>query len=150
MHQNSSLKSVFFPLHQNNEIASFKRGTFHSQANPDLSILDLSFNRIASIPYDTFRFAKLERLLLDDNQIWDIDSKAFVEMTALRYLSLEGNRIRRLPDEAFQNLHYLSRLNLAFNELEILDFAAFDSIGTLSHLTIDLSHNALQVITMIE
>jgi Leucine-rich repeat (LRR) protein len=66
-------------------------------------------------------------------------------MTALRYLSLEGNRIRRLPDEAFQNLHYLSRLNLAFNELEILDFAAFDSIGTLSHLTIDLSHNALQV-----
>ena len=68
-----------------------------------------------------------------------------MEMTALRYLSLEGNRIRRLPDEAFQNLHYLSRLNLAFNELEILDFAAFDSIGTLSHLTIDLSHNALQV-----
>ena len=63
----------------------------------------------------------------------------------MRYLSLEGNRIRRLPDEAFQNLHYLSRLNLAFNELEILDFAAFDSIGTLSHLTIDLSHNALQV-----
>jgi Leucine-rich repeat (LRR) protein len=60
---------------QNNEIATFKRGTFHSQANPDLCILDLSFNSITSIPYDTFRFPRLERLLLDDNQIWDIDSK---------------------------------------------------------------------------
>ena len=60
---------------QNNEITTFKRGTFHSQANPDLCILDLSFNSITSIPYDTFRFPRLERLLLDDNQIWDIDSK---------------------------------------------------------------------------
>ena len=94
---------------QNNEISSFKRGTFHSQANPELSVLDLSFNKIKSIPYDTFRFKKLERLLLDDNQISQIDSKAFVDMTGLRYLSLEGNRISRLPDEAFQNLHYLSR-----------------------------------------
>lgn len=128
---------------QNNEISSFKRGTFHSQANPELNILDLSFNNIKSIPYDTFRFPKLERLLLDDNQITQIDSKAFVEMTSLRYLSLDGNQLKSLPDEAFQNLHYLSRLNLAFNQLQVLDFAAFDSIGTLSHLAIDLSHNQL-------
>ena len=94
---------------QNNEISEFKRGTFHSQANPELCVLDLSFNRISSIPYDTFRFPKLERLLLDDNRIDSIDSKAFVEMTYLRYLSLEGNSLRRLPDEAFQNLHYLSK-----------------------------------------
>jgi Leucine-rich repeat (LRR) protein len=131
---------------QNNEISEFKRGTFHSQANPELSVLDLSFNHINSIPYDTFRFPRLERLLLDDNRIEHIDSKAIVEMPGLRYLSMEGNRIRQLPEEAFQNLHYLSKLNLAYNELWLLDFAAFDSVGTLSHLSIDLSFNKLQAL----
>ena len=54
---------------QDNKISTFKTGTFHSQANPHLYILDLSFNRIKEIPYDTFRFPNLERLLLDDNRI---------------------------------------------------------------------------------
>ena len=80
-----NFKNRFFL--QNNEIATFKRGTFHSQANPDLCILDLSFNSITSIPYDTFRFPRLERLLLDDNQIWDIDSKVkSVQNSVLNYL----------------------------------------------------------------
>ena len=34
---------------QNNDIEAFRRGTFHSQANPDLKLLDLSFNRIRAI-----------------------------------------------------------------------------------------------------
>ena len=65
-----------------------------------------------------------------------MDSRSFVEMTNLKYLSLEGNVIKGIPDEAFQNLHHLSTLNLAYNNLEVLNFAAFDSVGTLSHLLI--------------
>ena len=90
---NLSTCSIF----QDNEISSFKRGTFHSQANPELRILDLSFNLITDIQYDTFRFPRLERLLLDDNQISVLDSKSFVEMTQLVYLSLEGNRLYHIP-----------------------------------------------------
>ena len=93
---NLSTCSIF----QDNEISSFKRGTFHSQANPELRILDLSFNLITDIQYDTFRFPRLERLLLDDNQISVLDSKSFVEMTQLVYLSLEGNRLHHIPGKA--------------------------------------------------
>eukprot|EP00095_Tigriopus_kingsejongensis_P001501 snap_masked-scaffold1086_size63525-processed-gene-0.0 protein:Tk01501 transcript:snap_masked-scaffold1086_size63525-processed-gene-0.0-mRNA-1 annotation:"hypothetical protein DAPPUDRAFT_300683" len=131
---------------QDNEISTFKRGTFHSQANPSLAILDLSFNHIERVEYDTFRFGKLQQLLLNDNRIKKLDSQSFVEMTRLLILSLEGNQIRQLPDETFQNLHRLQRLDLAYNRLESLNFAAFDSIGTLSHLAIDLSHNQLQAL----
>ncbi len=46
---------LYLHLPQDNEISTFKRGTFHSQANPELSVLDLSFNRIPSVEYDTFR-----------------------------------------------------------------------------------------------
>ena len=67
-----------------------------------------------------------------------LDSRSFVDMTGLKYLSLEGNAIETLPDEAFQNLHHLSTLNLAYNHLKTLNFAAFDSIGTLSHLSIGI------------
>ncbi len=88
-------------MFQDNEISSFKRGTFHSQANPELRILDLSFNLITDIQYDTFRFPRLERLLLDDNKISSLDSKSFVEMTQLVYLSLEGNRITQIPGVNF-------------------------------------------------
>ncbi len=66
-------------------------------------------------------------------------------MKRLLHLSLEGNRIERLEDETFQNIHRLQTLNLAYNRISSVNFAAFDSIGTLSHLTIDLSHNNLQV-----
>ena len=59
----------YFLSLKDNKISTFKTGTFHSQANPHLCILDLSFNRIKEIHYDTFRFPNLERLLLDDNRI---------------------------------------------------------------------------------
>ena len=129
---------------QDNEISTFKRGTFHSQANPNLRILDLSFNKIEKIPYDTFRFTNLIHLLLDDNRIKELDARSFVEMKSLQYLSLEGNRLQKIPDEAFQNLHHLRKLNLAHNELKSLNFAAFDKVGTLVHMQIDASHNKLQ------
>ena len=80
---------------QDNKISSFQRGTFHSQANPYLRILDLSFNRIESIPYDTFRFPNLERLLLDDNQIqkvvfwivWEL-FLSFISIEVVWYITL--------------------------------------------------------------
>ena len=54
-------------------------------------------------------------------------------------------QIEQLEDETFQNIHRLQTLNIAYNRLSSVNFAAFDSIGTLSHLSIDLSHNRLQV-----
>ena len=66
---NLSRNRTYFLSLKDNKISTFKTGTFHSQANPHLCILDLSFNRIKEIPYDTFRFPNLERLLLDDNRI---------------------------------------------------------------------------------
>ena len=63
-----------------------------------------------------------------------MDSRSFVDMTNLKYLSLEGNVIKAIPDETFQNLHHLSTLNLAYNHLQSLNFAAFDSVGTLSFI----------------
>jgi Leucine-rich repeat (LRR) protein len=106
----------------------------------------LSFNHIDKIEYDAFRFPNLRRLLLNDNRISIVDPQAFVAMTKLLYLSLEGNEIERLEDETFQNIHRLQTLNLGYNRISSVNFAAFDSIGTLSHLTIDLSHNNLQVL----
>ncbi len=104
-----TVRNNFFPF-QDNEISSFKRGTFHSQANPELRILDLSFNLITDIQYDTFRFPRLERLLLDDNRIQTLDSKSFVEMTQLVYLSLEGNKLTHVLGKVWKIINILSKL----------------------------------------
>ena len=127
-------------MFQDNEIESFRVGTFHSQANPNLQVLDLSFNRIHRIEYDMFRFESLEVLHLDDNQIEKIDSKSFVDMRSLKCLTLEGNKLTQLADETFQNLHNLRFLNLAFNRLTSINFDALDYVGALSFLTLDLRY----------
>ena len=85
--------NLLFSFAQDNEISDFKRGTFHSQANPSISILDLSFNFVDSVERDAFRFPELTRLLLNDNAIKNVGPRAFVEMTKLQVLSLEGNKV---------------------------------------------------------
>ena len=93
LYANKTLKNQLEYLYlQDNEISTFKRGTFHSQANPSLAILDLSFNHIPRVEYDAFRFPNLRRLLLNDNKIQSLDGRAFVDMKRLIYLSLEGNQ----------------------------------------------------------
>ena len=140
-HKMNKLEKLFL---QDNEIKSFKRGTFHSQANPNLEVLDLSFNHIEKIEYDMFRFESLEVLHLDDNRIKVMDSRSFVEMRNLKCLTLEGNKISKLDDETFQNLHSLRWLNLAYNSLTNLNFDAFDYVGSLSFMNLDLSHNNIR------
>jgi len=56
------------------------------------------------------RFPRLERLLLDDNRIKTVDSKSFVEMTQLVYLSLEGNQLTHIPGICHH--HFLYKLTL--------------------------------------
>ena len=146
-------KTYFVPDHwelfhlQDNEINAFHTGTFHSQANSNLQVLDLSFNRIEKIEYDMFRFESLELLHLDDNRIEMLESRSFVEMRNLKCLTLEGNKISKLEDETFQNLHSLRWLNLAYNSLKNLNFDAFDYVGSLSFTSLDLSHNKIENLT---
>ncbi|XP_023332215.1 chaoptin, partial [Eurytemora carolleeae] len=139
LHKMKNLRELYL---QDNKLTGFMRGTLHSQANPELRILDLSFNHIRRIEHDMFRFEKLETLLINDNRIQTIESRAFVEMRALKHLNLEGNQIVSLNDESFQNLHSLQILNLAYNNLRSVNFDSLDYVGSLSPtLHLDLSHN---------
>ncbi|XP_012271913.1 chaoptin [Orussus abietinus] len=109
---------------------------------PNLRILDLSRNRLRTLPRDVFLGTRLEILDLSENRLTSVPSSALLELGfTLRDLNLAGNFVDRLDSSAFP-VSLLTSLDLARNRLTILPDNSFVSLGKL--LTLNVSHNNLE------
>lgn len=105
---------------------------------PNLRMLLLNQNRIAALPSDLGRLARLSELELNQNAFTEFPS-AILELTELNELELSGNRIAALPD-TIDRLAQLTELELLDNQLIALPRA----VARLSHLEeLKLDHNRL-------
>ncbi|XP_029640408.1 toll-like receptor 4 [Octopus sinensis] len=101
------------------------------------TVIDLSRNRIKSIPTDSLKHLNLlEVLKLDDNLLERFQPTTFQGLWSLRELSLEYNRLtmtyKSFPINLFQNLTKVKILKLRGNLLHI-STTYIDK--TISHLT---------------
>jgi len=105
---------------------------------PHLKILNLSHNRIASIPDSIFGFIHLEYLDLSFNMI-EILPTGICLLEKLEKLNLSNNKLRKLPTNIDQ-LASLQKINLISNQLEHLPI----SMGNIPTLKVVLiSENPL-------
>jgi len=106
--------------------------------------LEISHNPIADIPDDAL--VGLERslweLMLHNNQLIRIPSRAIRHLQKLRLLDLTGNQISKIEQDAFRGLEdSLQTLILADNSISSLPTNGFSGLNMLD--TMDLSGNNL-------
>ncbi|EFN76362.1 Chaoptin [Harpegnathos saltator] len=129
---------------QDNEIDNIPKGTFQGDIHSTLEEVNFAFNQVKNLQTHTFvDLSALMTINLEDNAIEKIERRAFMNMNRLKYINLRGNKIRDITDEAFQNLPDLEFLDLAYNNLNEFDFASFDQVGTLSSFKVNVSHNEI-------
>jgi Leucine-rich repeat (LRR) protein len=128
-------------------------------------VLDLSFNRIRELKYDSFAsLTDLKYLYLFENMITHIDDDTFRGLVKLEALDLSSNNLREVPTDIFfllnlRNLHVSNNPRLLFDNiptpikapLQVLSLArtGMDKIpsqfGVLPELyTLNISSNYLR------
>uniref|UniRef100_A0A182SQ55 LRRCT domain-containing protein n=1 Tax=Anopheles maculatus TaxID=74869 RepID=A0A182SQ55_9DIPT len=100
----------------------------------ELTMLDLSYNHLLSIPERVFMYQKkLLQLHLNNNKLGAITNRTFGGLDELRVLNLRGNFIDEIGSDMFKALPKLEELNLGQNRIATLHASAFDgTIPTLS------------------
>lgn len=116
-----------------------------SQIPPDVTILDLRFNKLRRLRPDSFHhLTALQTLLLNNNELELIEDGAFAGLAQLQTLYLYRNTIRRIDKRTFEKLASLHSLFLHNNELTFIDPQAFASSPQLKRLY--LNNNFLRSI----
>jgi len=103
--------------------------------------LDLSINKLESLPKLFGNLSNLQKLDLGDNNLNSLP-ESFGRLSNLQKLDLGSNKLKSLP-VSFGNLSNLQEVDLGDNNLEIL----LESFGNLSNLQkLDLSINNLEIL----
>lgn len=82
--------------------------------------IDLSGNSLSKLSAEDFQsesYASLQRLVLKNNQIFQIDTDAFVALKNLKHLDISNNQLASFPSEIIEPLESLERLKLNGNPL---------------------------------
>ncbi|XP_055628180.1 toll-like receptor 3 [Toxorhynchites rutilus septentrionalis] len=113
----------------------------------ELTLLDLSYNYLFSIPDRTFvRQSKLQQLNLNHNKISVISNRTFVGLAELLVLNLRGNLIDQIEPMTFAPLVKLEELNLGQNRIENLGLSVDGFLGLIDLKILYLDDNRLEVV----
>lgn len=137
----------------------------------NLRELDLSHNKLRTMPETSFHFLKklkvlllhdnildmilkgtfqgdihstLETISLSFNNIRTISQHTFVDLPSLEQLHLDDNKIDSLERRSFMNLENLKRLNLKGNKISKIADEAFQNLPEVEDL--DLSYNSIKTL----
>lgn len=104
---------------------------------PQLRNLDLSFNKITSIPAGVFtNSSNLQRLFLSSNKISSIKNGSLENLTSLQTLQLNRNRLSTIPKNLFLNLKSLKQLELEKNRIRSIEGLSFKGLEALESLSL--------------
>ena len=118
-----------------NKISSIDQQAFANLSQFCKSI-DLSGNRIAQIPNNTFStLSSVSHLSLSHNRLTQVTNGTFAGLNALRSLDLSNNRISTVANGTFSAFS-LSDLRLDGNRLEPIAPSAIGTIATLRTLNL--------------
>lgn len=121
------LVNLQYLILNNNQLKSISDSALRDLASA-VEDLDLSFNNLRAVPWDSVRQMKnLHQLTLDHNLLEFIPEGTFVDLERLARLDLTSNRLRKLPpDPVFARAQNLGQ------DLEGQDLEGQDSTGQLS------------------
>ncbi|XP_067841765.1 tsukushi [Heptranchias perlo] len=108
---------------------------------PNIYSLDLSGNRLESVPTRYISNVPLRYLYLDRNIISSIHENAFAGLPELTHLSLRNlPELTELCPNSFKGLQNLQILDLSHSvNLKSLNVAVFDGLGSLQELNLEKS-----------
>nr|CAD7455773.1 unnamed protein product [Timema tahoe] len=129
---NSKLKSIYLKY---NLIEDLPQEIFYNLL--ELKKLDLSHNKLTAN-------INLEELRLDNNQLQDLNSDIFNNISKLINLHLHNNKLSHLPADLFKDTHQLADISLHGNKLVTLEYCVFRNLRQLRNLT--LSNNNISVV----
>lgn len=110
-----------------NQISEINSHMFMNLMN--INKVDLSYNSIGNIPYEKVAYPKCTTLNLKGNKLTKFP-KILSDISTLEKLVISENSIYELEDNAFENLENLVELDLSFNQMTYLP----SSIGRLTKL----------------
>ncbi|XP_071113307.1 toll-like receptor Tollo [Haliotis cracherodii] len=118
---------------QFNKLASLPSDIFYTTSN--LTILDLSRNHLTSLPGHVFsEQVNMRHLNLSHNRLSSLPSRLLANTRSLTNLDLSFNRLKYIPSSMFRNLHHLTVLNLTANSISFLLRSHFASLTSLAQL----------------
>lgn len=77
----------------------------------ETNIIDLRYNQLTEILSDSFtELSQLNTIFLNENQLTTIHPRAFHNLRELKYLYLNQNKISQIANDVFKNLNKLQNL----------------------------------------
>lgn len=128
-----------------NRLISIPKKAFHADSHRDLLEIDLSFNLIEKIRSKTFgNLESLQIINLSTNKIRCAEHAAFFNLRSLYEIDLSFNELRNLSENLFEHLPNLLKLDVTFNKLVTFSLKCFKHVSNASTpMSINISNNAI-------
>ncbi|CAF0802950.1 unnamed protein product [Brachionus calyciflorus] len=116
-----SLKSFFFELNMKNI--------------RKIEINKTKFSNLQQSTFDGLEF--LEDIYLNDNDLSEIESNAFLGLNSVKILSLRGNKLTKITSGMFNGLEMLQELYLGLNKISEIESRGFQDLKNLKFLCLE-------------
>ncbi|XP_063540131.1 insulin-like growth factor-binding protein complex acid labile subunit [Cydia strobilella] len=125
-----------------NFISKISKTTFRNLGN--LEELDLSFNKLRSIDFDTTDLKTLRYFYISNNVIQQIRRDTFEPLISLKIIDLSNNAIEDIQTRSFNNLKILILLNLKNNPITDIPQQTFNGLSLC--IGLDLSGSKIKTL----
>lgn len=116
---------------------------FGHRCGSTVQAIDLSHNRIATVPPDSevVHFRRLTQLYLQNNDIHELSADVFADLLSLKVLNISNNALASVPPDLFSSTREIREIYMQNNLLETLPKGIFNRLEQL--LVLNLSGNKL-------